>query len=102
MAKKLYVGNLPLDVTQEQLQQLFAQAGEVIGINMITDRETGQPRGFAFIDMANDASAQDAIKRYSGYVLDNRTLTVSEARPRGDRPSPVSYSNRSNRNGKRY
>src|SRR5690349_14968204 len=85
MAKKLYVGNLSYDVTQEQLQTLFAQAGEVGEIALITDRDTGRPKGFGFIEMATEEGAQEAIKRFNGYTFENRMLTVNEARPREER-----------------
>jgi cold-inducible RNA-binding protein len=85
MAKKLYVGNLAYSTTQEQLQALFSQAGEIAEITLITDRDTGRPKGFGFISMATDEGAQEAIKRFNGYSLDNRPLTVNEARPREER-----------------
>ena len=85
MAKKLYVGNLSYDVTQEQLQALFAQAGEVGEIALITDRDTGRPKGFGFVEMATEEGAQEAIKRFNGYNFESRTLTVNEARPREER-----------------
>ena len=87
MAKKLYVGNLAYSTTKEKVQELFAQAGEVSEVTLITDRDTGRPKGFGFVEMATDNGAQEAIKRFNGYTLDNRQLTVNEARPREDRPS---------------
>jgi RNA recognition motif-containing protein len=85
MAKKLYVGNLPYSATQAQIQELFSQAGAITEVNIITDRYTGQPKGFAFVEMASEDEAQEAIKRFNGYSFDNRTLNVSEARPREER-----------------
>jgi len=85
MAKKLYVGNLPYSATQAQLQELFSQAGNITEINVITDRDTGQSKGFAFVEMASEAEAQAAITKFNGYSFDNRTLNVSEARPREER-----------------
>jgi RNA recognition motif-containing protein len=85
MAKKLYVGNLSYGATQEQLRELFAQAGEVSDVSLVTDRDSGRPRGFGFVEMATEEGAQEAIKRFNGYTLDNRALTVNEARPREDR-----------------
>jgi cold-inducible RNA-binding protein len=85
MAKKLYVGNLPHSATKEQIQELFAQAGEIVEVALITDRETGRLKGFGFVEMATDEGAQEAIRRLNGYNLDNRTLTVNEARPREER-----------------
>lgn len=87
MAKKLYVGNLSYNVTEAQLRELFGQVGEVTEINVITDRDTGRPKGFAFVQMTTDEAAQAAIQRFNGYSLDNRTLTVNEARPREERSS---------------
>ncbi len=85
MAKKLYVGNLSYSVTQEQLLDLFSQAGEVAEATVITDRDTGRSKGFGFVEMETDEEAAEAIKRFNGYELDNRTLTVNEARPREER-----------------
>ncbi len=85
MAKKLYVGNLSYDTTQEQIKALFSQVGEVSEVSLITDRETGRPKGFGFVEMATEQGAQDAIKRFNGTTVDNRALTVNEARPREER-----------------
>ncbi len=85
MTKKLYVGNMSYDTTQEQIRELFSQAGEVTDVSLITDRETGRPKGFGFVEMATDEGAQEAIKRFNGYTLGNRNLTVNEARPREER-----------------
>jgi cold-inducible RNA-binding protein len=85
MAKKLYVGNLSYDTTEAQIRELFAQVGEITEINMITDRDTGRPKGFAFVQMSSDEAAQDAIRRFNGHQLDDRALTVNEARPREER-----------------
>jgi RNA recognition motif-containing protein len=85
MAKKLYVGNLSYQTTQEQIHELFSEAGEVAEVILITDRETGRPKGFGFIEMATQEGADEAIKRFNGYTLDNRVLTVNEARPREER-----------------
>lgn len=91
MAKKLYVGNLAYRTTQEQIQELFSQAGEITEITLITDRDTGRPKGFGFVSMATDEGAQEAIKRFNGYQLDNRALTVNEARPREERSGGGGY-----------
>jgi len=95
MAKKLYVGNLSYNTTQEQIRTLFSEAGEVAEINFITDRDTGRPKGFGFVEMATDEGAQEAIKRFNGKVVDTRALTVNEARPREERSGD--YGNRRNR-----
>ncbi|MBX3080224.1 MAG: RNA-binding protein [Anaerolineae bacterium] len=85
MAKKLYVGNLSYSTTEEQVRELFSQAGDVDSVALITDRDTGRAKGFGFVEMNTDEGAQEAIKRFNGYSLDNRALTVNEARPREER-----------------
>jgi RNA recognition motif-containing protein len=85
MSTKLYVGNLPYNTTQEELSELFGKHGEVVEVALITDRETGRSKGFGFVTMADAAAAQQAIQRLNGTSLNNRTLTVNEARPREER-----------------
>ena len=103
MAKKLYVGNLSYDTTQEAIRTLFAQVGEVTEVNLITDRDTGRPKGFGFVQMATDELAQEAIRRFNGFSVDNRALTVNEARPREERSGGFGGGNRdNNRNRDRY
>lgn len=87
MAKKLYVGNLSYSTTETQIRELFAQAGEVTEVTIIMDRDTGRSKGFGFVQMAEDSAAQEAIRRFNGHSLDNRSLTVNEARPREERSS---------------
>ncbi|HVO43130.1 MAG TPA: RNA-binding protein [Aggregatilineales bacterium] len=87
MSKKLYVGNLSYSTTQEQLRELFSQAGEITEVTVITDRETGRSKGFGFVEMATEDGGREAIKRFNGFNLGNRPLTVSEARPREERPA---------------
>ncbi len=102
MTKKLYVGNMSYDTTQDQIRELFSQAGEVTEVSLITDRETGRPKGFGFVEMATDEGAQEAIKRFNGYTLGNRNLTVNEARPREERSGGGGYGGggrRDNRSG---
>jgi len=91
MAKKLYVGNLSYGVTQEQLQELFSQAGDVQEIALIMDRDTGRPKGFGFVEMVTEEGAQEAIKRFNGMSFENRPLTVNEARPREERSGGGGY-----------
>lgn len=86
MNKKLYVGNMPYETSQEQIRELFAQAGEVTEVTLITDRETGRPKGFGFVEMATVEAGREAIKRFNGYAMGERSLNVSEARPREERP----------------
>ena len=80
----IYVGNCSFDVTEGQLRDLFAAYGEVDNVNVITDRDTGRPRGFAFVEMPDNSAAQAAIKEVNGTDLGGRTLNVNEARPKGD------------------
>lgn len=87
MNTKLYVGNLPYSVTEADLRALFEPAGQIISIAIITDRDTGRPRGFAFVEMADAAAAQKAISLVNGRSLDNRALTVNEAKPQAARGS---------------
>jgi cold-inducible RNA-binding protein len=87
VARRLYVGNLSYNSTEANVRTLFSQAGEVADVALITDRETGRSKGFGFVEMATDEGAQEAIKRFNGYSLDNRSLTVNEARPREERES---------------
>jgi len=95
MNKKLYVGNLPYETTQEQIRELFAQAGEVSEVTLITDRETGRLKGFGFVEMATEEVSGEAIKRFNGYSLGERALTVNEARPREDRSNSSAGGRRS-------
>ena len=85
MATKLYVGNLSFRTTQEDLRELFAQAGTVESASIIEDRETGRSRGFGFVEMASPEEAAAAIEQFNGKDFNGRNLTVNEARPRTDR-----------------
>ena len=85
MEVKLYVGNLAYSTTQEQIRELFAQAGTVSDCALIKDRDTGQSKGFAFVTMATQAEAQKAITMFNSYSLGDRALTVNPARPREER-----------------
>jgi cold-inducible RNA-binding protein len=79
---RLYVGNLSFSTTEEALQAEFANHGQVDEVALITDRDTGRPRGFAFVTMGNDSEARAAIEALNGTDLDGRTITVNEARPK--------------------
>ena len=81
MSIKLYVGNLSFDTTEEQLNTLFSEAGQVTSAKIITDRHTGQPRGFAFVEMETKSAGQKAISMLNGRTVDGRPLTVNEAKP---------------------
>lgn len=85
MAKNLYVGNLSYNTTENGLRQAFEQYGEVASVNVITDRETGRPRGFGFVEMATDEGAAAAIQGLNGQMLDGRQIRVAEAQPRQPR-----------------
>ena len=84
---KLYVGNISFTITEADLQHIFEQFGIVTEIKVITDRETGQPRDFAFVTMTNDPEGRAAIKGLDGKEFGGRPLKVSEARPKEDRPT---------------
>ena len=82
MAKRIYVGKLSYDTTESTLSELFAAVGEVVSVTLITDRDSGRSKGFAFVEMAEDASAQEAINQLDGREVDGRAITVAEARPK--------------------
>ena len=86
MGNKLYVGNLPYTVRDEDLQQSFGQFGAVTSAKVMMERDTGRSKGFGFVEMANDAQAQAAINGMNGQPLGGRSITVNEARPMEARP----------------
>ncbi len=86
MQHKLYVGNLSYGTTEDDLQDLFSQAGAVTSVALITDRDTGRSKGFAFVEMGSPAEAQTAINMFNNTQFQDRTITVSIARPREERP----------------
>jgi cold-inducible RNA-binding protein len=90
MNTKLYVGNIPFDVTAQDLQDLFAQHGSVAGVDLISDKFTGRSRGFAFVTMASSEDANKAIQNLHGHAVEGRNLTVNEARPKEER-APRSF-----------
>ena len=83
MSKKIYVGNLPFSATEDEIRNLFSQHGEVVSVNVITDRDTGRPRGFGFVEM--ESGGDEAIQKLDKQDLGGRSLTVNEARPREPR-----------------
>ena len=85
MEKKLYVGNISYQATEEDLKELFSKSGEVESVKIITDMNTGTPRGFGFVEMATSEDAQKAIEILNGAPFMDRTLTVNEAKPRQPR-----------------
>ena len=86
MAKRIYVGGLPYSATEQDLENLFASSGTVKEVSVVTDRYTGQAKGFGFVEMENDSEAESAINALNGTMMGGRTLTVNEAKPREDRP----------------
>lgn len=82
MGRKLFVGNLPYETMEQDLESLFAQAGQVETVSVVRDRVTGRARGFAFVEMATDEEAQKAATEFNQYQLGGRALTVNEARPK--------------------
>ena len=85
--KNIYVGNLSFDATEDQVRSMFEQYGPVDRVSIITDRDTGQAKGFGFVEMSANADADRAIAGLNGKELDGRALNVNEARPKADRPS---------------
>lgn len=105
MNNKLYVGNLSYDTTEATLRELFAKSGNIRSVNVIVDRMTNQPRGFAFVEMESTAEAQKAIQMYDGQSVDGRSLKVNEAKPMENRSSGSSSYNGGSRgksNNRRY
>ncbi len=86
MAKRLYVGGLPYSTGERELEDLFASTGTVTSVSVVTDKYTGQSKGFGFVEMSTDAESDAAINTLNGTMVGGRTLTVNEAKPREDRP----------------
>lgn len=84
MAKKLFVGNLPFSVTDEQLNETFKAMGEVGSANVVTDKFSGRSRGFGFVEMTQDADAEKAVKELNGKEIEGRKIVVNEARPKSE------------------
>jgi len=91
---KIYVGNLSYEVTEEELRQEFQAFGEIESVSVITDKYSGRPKGFAFVEMPTASEAQAAISELNGKILKERTLNVNEARPRTDNRGGGSYGDR--------
>lgn len=87
MMMNLYVGNLPYSVTEDQLRSAFGTYGEVASVNVITDKFSGQSKGFAFVEMSENSAADAAIKALNDSAMGGRNIKVNQARPRGERPS---------------
>jgi RNA recognition motif-containing protein len=86
MSKNIYVGNLPFRSSEDNIRDLFAQYGAVASVKLISDRETGKPRGFGFVEMDDDAEADAAIEALNGKDFEGRSLKVNEAKPRDPKP----------------
>jgi RNA recognition motif-containing protein len=99
MGSKLYVGGLPYSVTEARLQEVFSTHGTVESANVISDKFTGQSRGFGFVEMSSGSEAQSAISGLNGTQLDGRTLTVNEAKPMAKRDNFGGGGGRDDRNG---
>ena len=99
MGSKLYVGGLPYSVTEGRLQEVFSTHGTVESATVISDKFTGQSRGFGFVEMSSGSEAQGAISALNGTQLDGRTLTVNEAKPRAKRDNFSDGGGRGDRNG---
>ncbi len=102
MEAKLYVGNLSYDTTEDQIRNLFSQAGTVNEVALIKDRDTGSSKGFAFVTMSSEEEAKKAIEQFNGKTLGNRELTVNAARPREERPRSNYDSNQRGGGNRRY
>lgn len=104
MGKKLYVGNLPFSATDQDLNNIFAQVGQIASAKVITDRESGRSKGFGFVEFANDQDAENAISQFNGADYNGRPMVVNEARPMvpreggGGRGGFSDRGNRSNNN----
>ncbi|RPJ37788.1 MAG: RNA-binding protein [Planctomycetaceae bacterium] len=85
MTQRLYVGNLSYDTTEGTLRTMFAEFGEIESVNLITDRDTGRPKGFGFVEMTTDQGAQAAIDALNGKSVDDREIKVDRAKPQADR-----------------
>lgn len=86
MSKRIYVGNLPFSATEDEVRELFSGYGTVESVHLVSDRETGRPRGFGFVEMAS--GADEAIAELNGTAMGGRNLNVNEAKPREDRKPP--------------
>jgi cold-inducible RNA-binding protein len=98
MGKKLYVGNLPFTTTDQDLSEMFAQAGQVASAKVIMDRDSGRSKGFGFVEMGSDREAEKAISQLNGSEINGRALTVNEARPMAPREGGSGGMNPNERN----
>jgi cold-inducible RNA-binding protein len=91
MGQKLFVGGLPFNTSTEELRQLFTQIDGVDSVSVVTDRDTGQSRGFAFVEVATSEAADEAIRKFNGYALGGRTLRVEVSKPSAPRGTGGGY-----------
>lgn len=91
METKIYVGNLSYDTTEDELQVLFNQAGTVVSVNVIKDRDSGMSKGFAFVEMKNQSEMEEAIRKFNSYYLNNQQLRVNVAKSRVERNQGTNY-----------
>ncbi|MEW6034550.1 MAG: RNA-binding protein [Chloroflexota bacterium] len=91
---RIYVGNLPYDLTEDELRKEFEAYGEVASVSILTDKYSGRPKGFGFVEMASKSKAEEAIMGLNGKALKDRTIVVNEARPRSDSRSGGGYGDR--------
>ena len=98
--KNIFVGNLAFDTREDEVRQLFAAYGQVDRVNLVTDRESGQPRGFGFVEMASDEDGEKAIAALNGTLVGGRTLNVNEARPKTERAAGGRGRDRGQRGGR--
>lgn len=99
MGKKLFVGNVPYSVTEDELKEVFSEAGQVESVAIITDKMTGRPRGFVFVEMSTDEEAAKAVELLNGKEVGGRELNVNEARPREEGGSRGGYGGGNNGGG---
>jgi cold-inducible RNA-binding protein len=102
MSKRIYVGNMNYNTDDARLREVFGEYGEVSDVHIVTDRDTGRPRGFAFVEMANDSEADKAIAGLNGSDVDGRQLKVAEAQPRAQRSGGFSRRGSGSSSGNRY
>ena len=106
MGRKLYVGNLPYSATEQSVRDAFSKCGTVASVSIISDRDTGQSKGFGFVEMSDDAAGKKAIAELDGATVENRAISVTVAKPKEDRPARGNggggYNNGNNYNKKRY
>jgi cold-inducible RNA-binding protein len=98
--KNIFVGNLSFNTTEDEVRHLFAAYGQVDRVNLVTDRDSGQPRGFGFVEMASDQDGEKAIAALNGTLIAGRTLNVNEARPKAERSAGARGRDRGQRGGR--